>query len=71
LVRHASDVGDEALEGLSDDDGHIAVQSGVITIGDAHFDDVFAVRPGRWRIQVALTPRSDAERVDVWLSPAS
>jgi hypothetical protein len=54
----------------TDGDGFIAVPSGVVTIGDANFEDVFALPPGRWRVQLSLDPHDDAERVDVWLSPA-
>jgi hypothetical protein len=54
----------------TDGDGLIDVPSGVVTIGDANFEDVFALPPGRWRVQLSLEPHDNAEHVDVWLSPA-
>ena len=54
----------------TDGDGLIAVPSGVVTVGDANFEDVFALQPGRWRVQLSLEPRDDADNVDLWLSPA-
>lgn len=56
--------------GRTDSDGLIDVPSGVVTIGDANFEDVFALPPGRWRVQLSLEPHHNAEHVDVWLSPA-
>ncbi len=38
----------------TDEDGFIAVPTGVVTIGDANIEAVFAMPPGRWRVQPSL-----------------
>jgi hypothetical protein len=55
----------------ADADGFIAVPSGVLVIGDADWEEPLAVLPGRWRVQVSLEPEEHAERVDLWLTPAT
>jgi hypothetical protein len=55
----------------ADVEGVIAVPSGVLAIGDADVEEPISVTPGRWCVQISLEPREHAERVDVWLTPAS
>jgi len=54
-----------------DSEGVLAVPSGLIIIGDAERQDVVAVSPGRWRVQVTLEPSEHAEQVGLWLTPVS
>ena len=51
-------------------DGVIEVPSGRITVGDADRDESLSVTPGRWRMQLALTPEDQPEQVDVWITNA-
>ena len=51
-------------------DSVIEVPSGRITVGDADRDESLLVTPGRWRIQLALTPEDQPEQVDVWITNA-
>jgi hypothetical protein len=51
-------------------DDVIEVPSGRITVGDADREQSLLVTPGPWRIQLALTPEDQAEKVDVWITKA-
>ena len=53
-----------------DAEGWLDVPSGRLTLGDADFEDIFELRPGKWRVQVLLDRPPDPERVDIWISAA-
>jgi hypothetical protein len=59
-----------AADRVPDAEGVVAVPSGILTLGDTDHEDVVALTPGRWRLQIGLEPLRDAERIDVWLTPA-
>lgn len=49
--------------------GVIDVPSGVLSVGDAEQEDIVAIGPGRWAVQIECSPRENAEKVCVWLQP--
>jgi hypothetical protein len=65
VVRWGAEAGRE-----TDADGFIAVPSGVLAVGDADAEESVQLVPGAWRLQLAFDRPQDADRVDVWLSPA-
>lgn len=65
VVRWGAEAGRE-----TDADGLIAVPTGLLTVGDADAEERFQLAPGTWRLQLVFDRPQDADRVDVWLSPA-
>jgi hypothetical protein len=65
VVRWGAEAGRE-----TDADGLIALSTGVLAVGDADAEESVRLEPGTWRLQLVLDRPQDADRVDVWLSPA-
>ncbi len=51
-------------------DGVISLPSGLMSIGDADREEVLALAPGTYRVQIEVDPSDHPERVHVWYSPA-
>ena len=51
-------------------DGVMSLLSGLMSVGDADREEVLALTPGTYRLQVEVDPDDHPERFRVWYSPA-